>query len=339
MKSRRRVRYTLHMFAPNQAGDGKHDRRALCGLVGHRLDRIATVDDATLVLAENVDHRPRCEGCRAKLREQAAAEAVRRANIAPAVHAERQLPISSELRRMIERSRRGEVDERTPWGGLDALLDHVLPVLADGRAIRSSSDTDRFGVMPQTSKRSSDPANGWDNVINFELALSRVTSCIADAADRGELLGGVEWSRSHLAALVLHRSDLEALALAVGRTPRQTQRARALVRGALVAELARIGLVPRPRGMVEATHAGVRVLERVRAERTKEHVMAAPEGWSCDGWKEIGRVIGRSEDVCQRLAQREDDPLPVDRFLGRPIAKREELLAWVRREVDRARAA
>lgn len=331
------TRRVLHMWAPNQPGDGKHATRALCGAVGGRAHRIVTVDDATLVLAENVDHRPRCKLCRARLREQIAAEALRRAGIAPAAHATKQAPLSRAMHAIIDRSFRGEVEERAPWVTLDALLDHVLPVLEDGRAIRSSSDTDRFGVMPQTSKRGSDPANGWDNVINFEHALSKVTRRVVEAVDAGDLLGGVAWSQSHLAALVLRRADVDTLAAEVGRTPRQTQRARAMVRGAMLYELVRIGLLPRPRRMVEATHGGIKVLERERERR--EATMAAPEGWDLDGWKEIGRVVGKSEDTCQRLAGRDDDPLPIDRFLGRPIAKRADVIAWVRREVERARAA
>ena len=260
----------LHMWAPNQPGDGKHATRALCGAVGGRAHRIVTVDDAMLVLAENVDHRPRCKLCRTRLREQIAAEALRRAGVAPAVHAQRQAPLSRAMHAIIDRSYRGEVEERAPWVNLDALLDHVLPVLEDGRAIRSSSDTDRFGVMPQMSKRGSDPANGWDNVINFEHALGKVTVRLVAAIDRGDLLGGVAWSRSHLAALVLRRKDLDTLAAKVGRTPRQTQRARQLVRGALLYELVRIGLVPRPRAVVEVTYGGVTVLERERREREAE---------------------------------------------------------------------
>ena len=326
----------LHMWAPNQPGDGKHATRALCGVVGGRAHRIVTVDDATLVLAENVDHRPRCKLCRVRLREQIAAEALRRAGIAPAVHAQRQAPLSRAMHAIIDRSYRGEVEERVPWVSLDASLDHLGPMFADGRSIRSSSCPDRFGVKAQTSKGVSDPANGWDNATDWDHALDRVTQRIANAVDSGALLGGVEWSTSQLRALVFWRTDVDTLAAKVGRTPRQTQRARALVRGAFVYELVRIGLVPRPRAVVEVTYGGITVLERERAKREN---MAAPEGYDVETWESIGRVVGRSEDTCQRLAARDEDPLPIERYGGRTIARRADLAAWVQREVARSRAA
>lgn len=66
--------------------------------------------------------------------------------------------------------------------------------------------------------------------------------------------------------------------------------------------------------------------------------MALPEGW-VETWEAIGKVVGRSEDTCQRLATRDLDPLPVTKYGGRMAAKRVDLLAWFEREVSRERAA
>ena len=250
----------LHMSVPTPPGSPRDaPKRTLCGQSDLREIGLAAYD--------MTDEAPAvtCATCVRRLR-RAAALARSLTYATPAVHAERQAPVSRSDALVLARSLRGELDERVPWNSLGALLDHVVPVMQDGRPIRSSSDPDRYGVLPQRTVRgNSDPANGHDNVIAFEKALASVTERIASAADRGAVLGGVEWTRSALATLVLCRPAQDAIATlanAVGKTERQVSRARSLVHGALLFELVRIGLVPRPRRMAEAAHGGVMVLAR-----------------------------------------------------------------------------
>lgn len=56
--------------------------------------------------------------------------------------------------------------------------------------------------------------------------------------------------------------------------------------------------------------------------------------WDLEGWKDIAPIVRRSEDVCQRLSRRERDPLPVTKYLGRVVAKREAIEEWARRQVS-----
>jgi hypothetical protein len=63
--------------------------------------------------------------------------------------------------------------------------------------------------------------------------------------------------------------------------------------------------------------------------------MKAPEGWDLIGWKEIADTAGLHPDTCRRLSKRASDPLPVADFMGRRvIAKRDEIAAWVARQVN-----
>ncbi len=325
----------LHFLAPTPRGSAKDGpKRTLCGQ--RDLGDVGLASYDTTAEAVSVTCRV-CKRMLARAPERRSEPVDGEAH--PGAFAKPQPPISAADHAILQRSLRGEEEVRHPWTALDALLDHVLPVMEDGRPIRSGSDTDRFGVLPQRMARvSSDPANGHDNVISFELALSRVTAAIVEGADRGRLLGGVPWTQSTLATLVLYRTAQkerptpEALAEIVGRTVRQTQRARALLLGALFFELSRVGLVPRPKSLVEATYGGVRVLEREGRQP-----MAAPEGFDLEGFKEIAKLIGRSEDAAQRLAVRDSDPLPVEWFGRLAYAKKPDVRAWLAREMARGR--
>lgn len=58
-----------------------------------------------------------------------------------------------------------------------------------------------------------------------------------------------------------------------------------------------------------------------------------PDGWDCDGWNEIADAVGLHPDTARKLAKRPSDPLPVADFMGRVIAKKTELDAWLERQV------
>lgn len=62
----------------------------------------------------------------------------------------------------------------------------------------------------------------------------------------------------------------------------------------------------------------------------------ADEDFDLDGWAEIAGAIGKSgvdERTARRYANRADDPLPVYVGLGRVVARRSEVKAWVRRQL------
>jgi hypothetical protein len=50
-------------------------------------------------------------------------------------------------------------------------------------------------------------------------------------------------------------------------------------------------------------------------------------------------VAGSGEAACKRYADRTEDPLPVREQLGRVVAKRDELVAWVERQTRKRGAA
>lgn len=62
-------------------------------------------------------------------------------------------------------------------------------------------------------------------------------------------------------------------------------------------------------------------------------------GYDYTGWKEICDALAVSRNTAMRWAEREDDPLPVDRIGGILRAKRAELEAWIAREAERNRGA
>lgn len=78
--------------------------------------------------------------------------------------------------------------------------------------------------------------------------------------------------------------------------------------------------------------------ERSVDEREQEGRAMAGE-YDVETWSEISRAVGRGEAACKRYAERAEDPLPVREQLGRVVAKRADLLAWVSRQVKERGAA
>ena len=52
------------------------------------------------------------------------------------------------------------------------------------------------------------------------------------------------------------------------------------------------------------------------------------------GWGEIALALGVTERTAQRYAEIPDDPLPLNRFMGRVRARSEDVRAWVERHED-----
>lgn len=327
----------VHLLVPNKPRDPHGLRRFLCNRTTQVGSDVPYIRERLEFRAENVGEHERCRQC-SKLAETTTFEP--RPDAPPAVHATKQAPITEADRLVMERDRRGETVDRFRWNSLGALLEHVVPVMQDGRSIRSSSDDDRFGVRPQQSVRGSDPISGHDDVISFEKALAKVTRAVVLAADRGEVLGGVAWTETHLRALVLDGRSAEAKAAIVRRTEHQTKSARRLVESALRYELARIGLLPRPRKVVARAYGEIAVFEPdTNPQRHTEETMAKIPGFTLQGWKQIADAVGKSEDWCQKRAGRASDPLPIKR-LGREVyGNPAALAAWLAAEPDRESAA
>lgn len=144
------TRRAMHMLAPALPGDGRESaKRTACGQ--------RDLGDVGLARYETTPHAGdvTCRACRRALRRVRLAEVVVRAMtapVAPAVHAERQRPLSRADLEVMLRDIRGEPDDPGPrWRSVRGALEHEARVVLDGAPVRSSSDPDRYGVLPQRS--------------------------------------------------------------------------------------------------------------------------------------------------------------------------------------------
>lgn len=60
-------------------------------------------------------------------------------------------------------------------------------------------------------------------------------------------------------------------------------------------------------------------------------------GLDLAGWEAIANALDIEPRTAQRWAQREDDPLPVKKFLGRARANSDEIRAWCARNTEAMR--
>lgn len=325
----------LHLLVQSKKGDGNR-RRFACGKLVSVGSPHPYVRDRLEFGAENVGEHNRCVRC---VKAIEAVPATPRPDAPPAVHATKQAPIDAFARAVLARSIRGEPEERHPHHSLEALLEHMRPVMKDGRPIRSGSDVG--GDRIQLSARGSDPATGYDNFITSEKALAKVARAVVEHAECGAVLGGVGWSRDALVAVVMSTSSVEAKAVACGRTEHQVTSAHRLMRNALTFELVRIGILPKPRRVVErlvgATSGtkGIKVYEPdTDPKRLTEETMAKIPGYPLQGWKQVARHVERSEDWCKARSTRPVRPFPIKR-LGREVyGSPESIDAWMRAEVE-----
>lgn len=69
-----------------------------------------------------------------------------------------------------------------------------------------------------------------------------------------------------------------------------------------------------------------------RDARLREAEVTINKPWDLEGLKEIAGLLGCSADTITRWSEMEDDPFPLRRFMGRIVASRAEVEAWVKRQ-------
>jgi len=275
-----------------------------------------------------------------------------RRNVPPAVLSGRgQTDVGDVGERAIASSIAGEhVASRPRWGSVASALAAWAMTRDAARSVASSSAPSRFGHKAQDGGEvPTTPRGTQHDLLDVEAAVERGCQAVE--------VGGHYLTRAHVRAIVEARIcgrpvdravgprvqpptlDKEAKRQALKRgTVRERVEASAddvaercgltrhqvgiVVRGArraIAAELARKGLIPERCARDESTRHGTE--ERMAAE------------WDLEGWKSIAPLVRRSVEVCQRLARREADPLPVRRYLGSVVAKTADVEAWVSRQV------
>lgn len=348
------TRRALHMLAPNEKGDGREaGRRALCGgtdRYGKQAGDLDTTPEAVAVT---------CRHCMRRLVDAQAKAALVRVETAigerpPGAHDAKLLPLDRGSRAIIERSIRGEVADVGPrWSSLDRALEHESRVVLDGAPVRSSSDTDRFGVLPQRSVGEvPTPAAlaGREDVLAVRVAIERAARACVEAVEVGAIGIGVVLTEADFSLVLRWLSQGQPVwqRIADGRKGgiwRAIRRTRADVAEELARrhgrEVTERQVEIAEKAMRQSAEEALRRAGELRAARPRKEreTMAAPEGWDVEGWVAIGKVVGRGADTCQALEKREENPLPVERYSGRVIARREDLRAWVAREIARAKAA
>lgn len=173
------------MLAPNEKGDAKdRGRRVLCDL-RDRYGKPVEDFDAAVTHVEVT-----CRLCLAKMARQAKAQHVA-TTIAAAVWSSKQAPLTRNDHAILRRSIEGVPEATGPrWFSVSRALEHAGRVLLDGAPVRSSSDPDRYGVLPQRSiGEVPTPAAiaGREDVIAVLLSIDRAADDCAAAVALGRL--------------------------------------------------------------------------------------------------------------------------------------------------------
>jgi hypothetical protein len=249
--------------------------------------------------------------------------------------------------RVVRESVAGDTERRYAWHSAVQAIAEWAVWRADGQGLASTSAPSRFERAPRGA---SDPARAVTGQVERLLGVDRalrgaytaprtfrgmidgeghsytLTLTVAEQtrvlvtwaqlvwSTRGEDLQKAE-VRERVAQLV---ASLDGAArLTVGITARHVQIIQQDGLEAVTEHLRRIGEI---------------APERPRGPRKKGGDMAVI-GYDLAGWAEISGHLGMSERVCQRLAAREKNPLPVHRIdgVGMVQARREELTGWVER--------
>lgn len=310
---------TLHMERMRLPGEGLDARPTLCGTPG------ATTNDPGLV---------RCRRC-----HRALGEGDVKPDNAPPAPAPDPLPfepgppvplvelggatsLGARDLRIIERSHEGDDDSDRPrWRTLEAAITKTT-------AIKKGRSPMRSGFRIEQESRSEGAVrteDGRDDVIEIDRAFARafVEDVHVQVGTHTLELNAAE-ARALLEDVLRDGTTASQWADDLTRSGRPANRelvARVIQDGkaAMRALLERKGLIER----------------RVRTEQGpieagQEDEMAGE--FDVVGWKRIAEVIERAEGAAQRYAERETDPLPVYEQLGRVVAKRSELLAWLSRQ-------
>lgn len=230
------------------------------------------------------------------------------------------------------------------WSTWQSFLDRYYRMRDDGHALKSTSDPSRFeGHSPSQTTPEGDRAqrligeyafairilegayaNGLrlSDVPRRELTQSqchslleaRIVGRLVPSERKGGIGSRVAWEPSELAAEA-------SKALAFDLTPGDVQSVY-LVGGRFIEE----ALIAR--GMV--SHRDARLLAG------DEMADAADKPWTWESWKEIAGALGRSIGTVKRWSTRDTNPMPVHFVLGRVVARREDVEAWLREEVARS---
>lgn len=268
--------------------------------------------------------------------------------------------------RIVERSIAGDdADEHPHRPGLRGFLAAMAASGDWGVPVRSSSDPDRFGkgALHGGGGRPHDPHTGREHYALAERELARIAATLPTKTTR---LGATLDGQAQLAIWCtvrgpgkLTRRLIRGVKGSGGKAGTLAQPASALVtvpdRQATTStdvsdELRahgcdltphEVGLIcRRVQAMVEAAfveRGWVRARTKSESEKAEGSAsMALPSGYDVEGWKEIGELVGRGRETCVALARRKENPLPVRWYLGKAIARRTELQAWIEREVSAA---
>lgn len=251
----------------------------------------------------------------------------------------------------LARSVAGEAYERAyAWRSVELAVSTLVAFRHEGAPMRSTSSPQRFdpdrvhgaGEHGRAVSALPDRLLGVDRAVR--LAFVRAMSFAASTAEDGT---------ARPAAIVPVAAQRVALLLSIagGRTATGTRNFSALPTSR-VAELleSEHGLALTDRQVTIVVREGKRrVAASLRATgelapapaATREaseqegRPMAVIMGCDVHGWEAIGEAVGLAESTCQRLSEREVDPLPIYRLRDvRGVgAKRDELIAWARRQV------
>lgn len=266
--------------------------------------------------------------------------------------------------RIVERSIAGDdADEHPHRPGLRGFLAAMAASGDWGVPVRSSSDPDRFGkgALHGGGGKPHDPHTGREHYALAERELARIADELPTKTTR---LGATLDGQAQLAIWCtvrgpgkLTRRLIRGVRGRGGKAGTLAQPASVLVTVpdrqaststdvALELRARGVDLTPhevglicrRVQALVEATfvrHGWVRARTKVE-QAAKEASVALPSGYDVEGWKEIGELVGRGRETCVLLARRKENPLPVRWYLGKAIARRTELQAWIEREVGAA---
>lgn len=311
----------LHLRRERREGEGLDLRFSLCGMVA------VDVTDSHVEVT--------CRVCQRRMRDAPREDVAETYGVEVAVQRGRAL-LTTQDRRAIERSRRGEENERPRWGTLAAAWQQWARVVDDGAPVRSTSDPGRFGQAMGAGGGTVRTPGGRDDIVDFERALVRacvplmvgpieVGAELVRAIVEARMGGKRVWSRTEGRKAGVWRrvpQTYEAIAESLGDG--WTRRHVTLVVRHVTREMTE-DLVAR--GVLEAR-------ELRRGGRTEAAEMRIP-GYDLESWKEIAAHLQTSVSTAQRAAASRGLPVRTS-STGFVYARRADLDAWSARQVEQA---
>lgn len=223
--------------------------------------------------------------------------------------------ITDYQRRIAERSLDGDdTSDRPQWRSLDAAIRQTTAIKHRRSSIRSGFRMEQES-RSEGAVRSDD---GRDNLIEVDRAFARAFTSDVEI-------------RRDTHALVLTADEATQIFESIARDyETATTWADRLVAAGRYANVELVGQLVRIGKDEMRSELEAKGLIDKRAPRAVEVDMAGE--FDVIGWKHIADVIDRAESAARRYADRAHDPLPVVEQLGRVVAKRSELLAWLSRQ-------